>query len=460
MVDLGGASIGGTLDCSDGRFDGDGDEALNGNALRVGADALLNKGFQAKGTVDLNGATVGGQLACSGGRFDGDGQMALIGDALTVGADVFLRPDDEQRDCHVSGPMAFVGARIGGELQVSGARLDGPIDLESVRIEGGLFLRDFKGEVPQIDLTEARVGVLRDNAAAWEAVGRWDLAGFRYESLEGEFSIRDRIRWLQYKTEKPVLPRIGEPIEHQGLKFRLAPTWFKGVYEDDFDPQPYSQLAEVLNRHGNRNGGARVLAEREHRLRIAVRRRANAHLDGSVSAGLHSIYVDTRRIWDFLFRWMFGYGYLPARALIWALVIVLAAAWLYGTVYERGQMAPNSDVVLTSSDWLKAVEQGCAVGQAPPGCEMPLTLWAGDAARGIAAMPSAVDYETFSPLLYGLDLFVPLDALGQETTWAPSWERGGWGKVGYSMRWFFQTLGWVITALGAAVLTGLLGRKD
>ena len=49
---------------------------------------------------------------------------------------------------------------------------------------------------------------------------------------------------------------------------------------------------------------------------------------------------------------------------------------------------------------------------------------------------------------------------GLETTWAPSKERGGWGWWGFYLRWIFQTLGWVITALGAAVLTGLLGRKD
>ena len=60
-----------------------------------------------------------------------------------------------------------------------GAKLEGPVYLESARIEDGFFLQDIKGEVARIELTEARVGVLRDNAAAWDAVDEWYLSGTR-----------------------------------------------------------------------------------------------------------------------------------------------------------------------------------------------------------------------------------------------------------------------------------------
>jgi hypothetical protein len=33
------------------------------------------------------------------------------------------------------------------------------------------------------------------------------------------------------------------------------------------------------------------------------------------------------------------------------------------------------------------------------------------------------------------------------------------GKVGFYLRWLIQFSGWVITAVGAATLTGLVGRK-
>ncbi|WP_084862375.1 hypothetical protein [Salibaculum halophilum] len=167
---------------------------------------------------------------------------------------------------------------------------------------------------------------------------------------------------------------------------------------------------------------------------------------------------------QFLFKGFFGYGHAPARALIWVAVI-LAVAWaVYGTAYAAGQMAPNSDVVLTSGAWWVAVAAGCApVDWAAVGwsltapinvdCTMPLHDW-------LATAPAADDYESFKGGLYALDLFVPLDALGQERAWAPSRDRGWLGWLGYALRMPIQMAGWLITAVGAAVLTGLVGRKD
>ncbi|MBV1868308.1 MAG: hypothetical protein KUG69_10450, partial [Marinosulfonomonas sp.] len=148
---------------------------------------------------------------------------------------------------------------------------------------------------------------------------------------------------------------------------------------------------------------------------------------------------------------VFGYGFAPLRAVSWSAGIVLIAAWLFGIASFWGQMAPNSDVVLTSKAWVLAVQQGCE-GTYQPGCEMPMWIWQ----QG----ESYKDYETFSALGYGFDLFVPLDALGQENAWAPSYGRGGWGAVGYWLRWAVQIAGWLITFVSAAMLTGLVGKRD
>ncbi|MBT6864286.1 MAG: hypothetical protein HOA10_02890, partial [Planktomarina temperata] len=77
-----------------------------------------------------------------------------------------------------------------------------------------------------------------------------------------------------------------------------------------------------------------------------------------------------------------------------------------------------------------------------------------------AQTTSGRDYTSFSAFLYALDLFIPLDALGQEKNWAPSAERGWWVDLGNRLRWLVQMAGWVITAIGAAVVTGLIGRRD
>jgi len=76
------------------------------------------------------------------------------------------------------------------------------------------------------------------------------------------------------------------------------------------------------------------------------------------------------------------------------------------------------------------------------------------------ASNTATDYETFNRGLYALDLFVPLDALGQENAWALSKDRGNLGWWAYYLRWLVQMAGWVITAVAAAALTGVIGRKE
>ena len=43
---------------------------------------------------------------------------------------------------------------------------------------------------------------------------------------------------------------------------------------------------------------------------------------------------------------------------------------------------------------------------------------------------------------------------------APSASPGWWGELGHRLRWLVQMSGLVITAIGAAVVTGLIGRRD
>jgi len=50
--------------------------------------------------------------------------------------------------------------------------------------------------------------------------------------------------------------------------------------------------------------------------------------------------------------------------------------------------------------------------------------------------------------------------LGQEEAWRASADRGPLGWAAFYTRWFFQIAGILIAAIGAAVLTGLVGRRD
>ncbi|MCS6622266.1 hypothetical protein N0B44_05025 [Roseibacterium beibuensis] len=434
-MDLAAARIGGQFSCAGGAFEASEGEALNCNGAQIGASVFLCDKFRAMAEVNFGRAEIGGQLNCTGGAFEAAEGRALNCDAARIGADVILRADPEHPDKPflAVGRVNFTRADVVGVLLVNGAEIKAGITFHSARIGHGLFWKKVTGARELIDLTEARVRSLHDDRASWEGVGRLILDGFRYDRIDGSMSVAERIAWLGRAAHRP---RVCAPG---------APDHLKGP---DFDPQPHVQLATVLRAQGNRDGAARVLVDRETRQRRASRLRAHARLDGTWRTAWQSLQANLKAPVDFLFWLLAGYGHRPARALGVSLVLVLLASGLAHFTYAAGQFAPNSDVVLTSADWLGAVAAHAA-GDA----RMPVQIWQ-------ETSPTAQDYETFQPLLYGLDLFIPLDALGQEEAWRPSTERGVLGEVAFYSRWFFQGAGWIITALAAAVLTGLVGRRD
>lgn len=462
QVNLMRAQITGQLDCVGGTFDGAGGVALMCNAMTVGASVFLRDGFTATGQVDLGGAQITGQLACTGGTFDGAGDVALMCEALTVGADVFLHGGFA-----AAGQVNLRRAQITGHLLCSGATIKGLLNCEGMSVDGGMYWHDVTKPPLAIDLTDAHVGALRDDDASWQGCLSV-LNGFRYDRIISEVSVTERLAWLGRKYETPIKAAVqmdGAPL-----------PWLSKAGDQKFDPQPYSQLATVLRAQGNASGAARVLVAREKRLGRAGYLRAQAALGPEGAPAVRSsLLAMIKRPFDGLFGLVFGYGHQPARALVAVFLIWAGCFWLYGAAYNAGQMAPNSDVVLTSAEW-----QAAAVGytdenrpKAPEGwdqaewivrsshacatvkqadCEMPLILW--------QTSNTATDYETFNRGLYALDLFVPLDALGQENAWAPSKDRGALGWWAYYLRWAVQMSGWVITAVAAAALTGVIGRKQ
>ncbi len=424
------AQIGGQLSCTKGVFSG----GLNGQGLNVREGVFLSNGFEAQDVVNLHGAQIGGQLSCTKGVFSG----GLNGQRLNVREGVFLSDGFEAQDV-----VNLHGAQIGGQLDCVNGTFSRGLDLESATIKLGLFWRDVKGDVPMLDLCETKAAVLSDDAASWQAVDTLRLSGFRYDALHSNMGVQDRLNWLDEKAE-----RWMPDDQLAGL---LTQPWLRPDFKR-FDPQPYTQLAKVYDAQGDRAGAARILQRREGRIRKAMRERDLARVDGDAKFERIPQFLSyqVKGAIDFIFGRVFGYGHQPVYALGWVALIWLFGVLLYGTAYATGQMAPNSDVILTSANWLASVEQydSCTAD-----CIKPMTYW-------LENKPEATDYETFSRGLYALDLFVPLDALGQESTWAPSKDRGMWGWLGYYARMPIQLSGWIITAVGAAVLTGLVGRKD
>ena len=412
-VKLVGAKIGGQLDCDRGKFLA-AIMALNCNGISVGASVFLRNELEAHGKVNLVRAKIDGQMACNRGKFLAEG-IALHCDATIVGADVFLQDEFEAR-----GRINLNRAEIAGNLVLSSATLTTGLDAQGMRVRAQFVWADIEGDGIEVDLIDAKVGTLVDSPGSWTSVKRLRLSSFRYDRIESKMDVQERLDWLT-KHDASVRP---------------------------FTPQPYVQLANVLRRQGMISAVNTVMIKREDLQRDADMKQA---VQGNEWWGLFALVMLLRPFLSLPFKWMFGYGHQPSRVLFWIAVILGITICCAQQIHIHGQLAPTSSVVLTSQDWLDSFPTE------PLHPDSPLWRTQMDA---WAQTTSGRDYTSFSAFLYALDLFIPLDALGQEKNWAPSAERGGWGDWGHRLRWLVQMAGWVITAIGAAVLTGLIGRRD
>ena len=412
-VKLVGAKIGGQLDCDRGKFLA-AIMALNCNGISVGASVFLRNELEAHGKVNLVRAKIDGQMACNRGKFLAEG-IALHCDATIVGADVFLQDEFEAR-----GRINLNRAEIAGNLVLSSATLTTGLDAQGMRVRAQFVWADIEGDGIEVDLIDAKVGTLVDSPGSWTSVKRLRLSSFRYDRIESKMDVQERLDWLT-KHDASVRP---------------------------FTPQPYVQLANVLRRQGMISAVNTVMIKREDLQRDADMKQA---VQGNEWWGLFALVMLLRPFLSLPFKWMFGYGHQPSRVLFWIAVILRITICCAQQIHIHGQFAPTSSVVLTSQDWLDSFPTE-PLHPSSPLWRAQMDAW--------AQTTSGRDYTSFSAFLYALDLFIPLDALGQEKNWAPSAERGWWGDWGHRLRWLVQMAGWVITAIGAAVLTGLIGRRD
>jgi hypothetical protein len=490
-VRLLGATIGANLDCSGACFDNTSGDALNANGLRVRGSVFLRDGFHATGEVNLLGATIGGNFSCTGGRIENPDRIALVADGLRVRGSVFLRDG-----FHATGEVRLPGAIIGVDFACNGGRFDNAeaeaIVAQSVRVAGNLFLiRGFQvqGDVSlflatigggldmhgwhcddvhnphqddtfihgTLDLSHCRIGTLADGKGTIDSLKNTKttllLHGFTYSTLaqDAPTDAETRLVWL-----------------------RLHP-------EEHFTPQPYGQLARVLDALGHAEDAReiRVFAAEDaanHQLAqslaktttspipakrlswivpiltIAFLAAAWAFLSNPATALIVSMAVlllsldahyrsrrlmaTTRWLGQWALGRILGHGYHPLRPL-WGMIAFLLLGWL---IFFLGQahMRPSSDQVLTSTEYLDD-------GSIPP------------------------EYPRLQPLVYSADLLLPIIDLDQANLWRPDPGplrcSSGWFTVpttGECLRayaWIHVLAGWTFSTFLIIGLTGLVKKE-
>jgi len=485
-VSLSGCDIRGHLSCTEASLRNEGGSVFKAQGMKVASSVLL-EGTNAAGQVSLLGAQIGGQLVAMGVGFHNPEGHALNCQSTQVRGDAFLR------DAVTDGEVSFMGAEGNGVLDCSRATLRNPertaLNAQRLVVREGFIWRRMTEVIGAVDLTSAHVGDLGDDPESWAHCDKLYLSGFIYDVLHGGIDVDDRLAWLK-----------------------------KGaVSRREFYPQPYEQLAKLLRDTGHRSDARAIMVAKEKEQRKASRERwrreanwrgdllrasrapadlraeavvklqerrpndphleqlillhpAGGHLpnvppmtlayaqqDFRSTQRWHNLRVFWRNfgsvVADRIFGVVVGYGHKPERSFYMLLTLVLVGWFLADRSWEAGDFAPTAGPVLMSDGW-----QALATDER---ITNPAKVWSDKymvSPDGTPVLTAGRDYETFHAVSYAVDLVVPLVSLGQEASWAPSTTRGPWGQMLWWVSWWLIVLGWVVTAIGAAAVTGVIRR--
>lgn len=407
------ATVGRDLNCDRMRLGGGQDRRqpagrLVADGATIAGDVLLTGGFEAAGEVRFKAARIGGDLRAGNAHLTagldaaGTRGVALDLDRSQVGGSVRL-----DAGFSAAGQVRMQQARIEGDLDGSRAAFDAVGDarwgdhsaallLDRAQIGGALVLRHLQDPLQGASLVDAQVGTLADDASTWGQHHVLDGFAYRRFAADAPTDAPGRLDWLTHQR-----------AAHLG---------------DDFRPDPWRRLIDVLRRTGHEHSAGSVAIGRERHLRRA----------GLIGRCAPRAQRGLARLAHGLFGLLAGYGHRPLRLLACAIVVWLACSGVYWAAAERGAMAPSAALRLAEP----------RLAHCPPDCE---------------ALPNTVP--AFQPFVYSLDVLLPLLDLQQVRYWAPvrpadTRSAAGWrGPPPLTLlTWLEALCGWSLIGVGLTML--------
>ncbi|SCL17758.1 hypothetical protein GA0070624_1371 [Micromonospora rhizosphaerae] len=160
-----GARIGGALFLNGAELTGP-VTALDGTWLRAGTDVLAQDGFTCRGALRLDNAEIGGSLRWEGAVLENPDGAALSGQDLRVGANADLCDGFS-----ANGAVRLRYAEINSWLCFERATLTVPVGRTALDcrhvVARELVLLPAEPPDGVVDLSHARIGLLRDDPATW-----------------------------------------------------------------------------------------------------------------------------------------------------------------------------------------------------------------------------------------------------------------------------------------------------
>ncbi len=376
-----------------------------------------------------------------GVRLDGawiEGGLDLVG--CSVRRSLLLQ------NCTLHGQLALRDAKVRG-IRLHNAKVDG-ISGDRLQCDGDISLREGFTATGEIRLTGARIGGdLSISGASLSSSNNTclNLDGARIEgtlmlhdliALDGAVSLGG-VRTALFTDDLPTCSKIAE-IKLDGFQYQRlskdAPAdastrvdWLlkqrsKHLVED-FRAQPWEHLIQVLREMGHEEDARSVAIAKQVQLRKAGKY-------AGLGFPLHWIY-----------GLLAGYGFRPMRTVCWmiGLWLISAVAFQYGA--GKGWMGPTNPLIHKDEQL----------------SNMCRTSWV-----DCAAVPP--EYTTFNPLMYSLDIILPLVNLQQQVDWGPivvttENETIPGGEALRWLMWFEILFGWAASLLLVAALSNLMKRE-
>jgi hypothetical protein len=471
-VRLFGTEVSASLECDKATFRNPAKVALNAEHAKIGSSMMLRNGFNAEGEVRLFGTQIGGSLDCRNGRFSNPGidLAALRLDRTNIGGAADLSTGFYPR-----GNVLFRSGMINRDLTLSGADLSADecfLHIRNTEIKGVLGFEHVKISPSTIvDLRDTSCSVLRDDLHSWPPRGKLMLDGFVYRRLTQpgrmlrgrahrlfHFLFRRPVEetrindWLrrQLPAKIPIGTRAKEWLRRQWTRIK---HWLRREARANkipsyaqFRPQPYRQLAAVLRAQGLDRDAKTVLIE-------MARDRRKWGKEGS-------------RLRQWLLWATIRNGYQPIRAGLLLIILWILGYTAFGIGYNLHLMVP------TDKD-------------------------ANTAFLGTGKVLS--NYEPFCAVTYAIDTSLPIINFGQREKWHPAAAAQSTGTLAPDLgdpvcdasvmarlfhqitrrwfhwtdagevdfvstwlprvRWVYVAIGWFLTTMFVAGISGLVGRE-
>jgi hypothetical protein len=462
------AHIGSTFECDRVTLENPSRWSLEARELTTGGSVFFRRGFKAIGSVVFVGSNIGGALDCTGVAFIAPGRVAFDGTRLTVKHSMLLRASGgrEPVKVNVQGGLLLMDADIGGTLQCEGVTCE-QFNADRVSTKGGIRFSRFEA-TGEVRLVDARIGaelnlqhvyLINKSGVNFRADGLHTAGSVTLDELDtqGPVSFQNADIGVDLRfTNTTVKPSVGcqdtleDAFNASGMQVRGTLFWRSlhspegganlegakigqlcdaleswrafgrlklnnfsyGAFHENamqaqerlcwlrlqksFTAQPYEQAVQVLRRMGQEKDARYIARCKQDDLRSSGNLRWPAYL------------------WNIFLWFTIGHGYQVWRALLISLVVILIGMVIFALADQCKVMVPVKE--------------------------------------------KSTNYATFNALVYSADVFLPIIDFHQESYWLPI----GAGPYALGFRiylWLHIFLGWLLTTVGVAGLTGLV-KKD